>query len=109
MTTTRNRPPAKGQPKRPEQAYTTVSAPFIEEERQAQEWHAFLPIPPITPAQLRQEYNDALSFLLLLESRINRLEEAEMAEKARAKGEQPAPRAKVYFLSARSRAHRPRA
>lgn len=69
-----------------------------EYKTQYQEWSAVLPQPPLTLTQLRQEYNDALSFLLLLEQRINALEEAATPP--------PPPgrtTAKLYYFSARAR------
>lgn len=67
-----------------------------------QEWNAVAPQPPLTLVQLRQEYNDALSFLLLLEQRINSMEEFE-AVSNRPKDTPPPPMAKMLYLSARAR------
>lgn len=69
------------------------------------EWNAVESKPPLTLVQLRQEYNDALSFLLMLEQRINRMEELE-AVANRPKDTPPPAMAKLFYFSARARSHR---
>ena len=117
MTSTRKRPPSKGKPTTSHPAhptpppnpdsdnnYDTHYQQFI------QEWHAILPEPPLSTEQLRQEYDDALSFLLLLESRINHLEQSEYAAWEAAQTGQPPTVApiKLVYVSARSRSAKER-
>jgi len=103
------KPPTKARPKsrKPPQAadkYQTVSSVYLQEEEQhAQEWQEWdaASKPPLTPEQLRLEYDDALSFLLLLESRINRLEQAEARHLTA--HDELVVNGKIHYLFARSR------
>lgn len=108
---TRKRPPKNSHPthpKPPQNPDSDDNSP-VEYQQFITEWHSILDEPPRTIAQVRQEYDDALSFLLLLESRINLLEQSEWAAQEALEGVTlTVSPIKMVYVSARSRSAKAR-